>query len=132
MKKIFLMLMCAITMVGFSSCEKDDKVKDSKIIGIWDLVYEEDIKDGEIVDRYEYEEGEYYYEFKKDGTGSWVENDVNDVDDMERWSLDSEILTVVFGEEDVEIYTIIELTKDEMILEEEDGDYTYREHYKKR
>ena len=142
MKKLFFSV-CAASLLLFSACSKDDD-KDvsemsseeisSMIVGTWQSIQEEwsDQVDGEKdsgVDNYDEIGIKETMTFNSDKTWTlWTayeEDDIPDEDtDTGKWRIENNAL-ILYDDESDEEWVIEKLTKDELILSQEEREEDY-------
>lgn len=105
---LFTAIFAAMFVFSTTSCSKDDSATDANIVGTWKRVDDLWRPDGE--------EGDQYWQFKKNGTWIEVETDAGCIA-YGTWRLSGNILTLILESKKVhstESYKINELTKESM------------------
>ena len=122
MKKCFTYLM-AVLLVGliFASCKSNDNV-DSNLLGKWSVTSIETVEDGANVEIKM--DGNNYMFFTFSSEGKYFQ-DVNAYgekwDFNGTWALESNKLILDKGSMDEQVYTILELTGNKLIIETKVG-----------
>ncbi len=131
--KIYGILVMLLLSVGFVSCSDDDKNSEntSKLIGLWDLIYDEGY---EINDGYNYEwsnevNDEYRIEFLDGGVVKEYEyyNNKWNLDDAGTYYVEGNKVYVKYSDGSIEGCTILGLTNNKLVIEyyEKDGSDEY-------
>ena len=117
------MLLFVVSMTALTSCKKTSK---NLIVGKWECTAASYTEDGETETFTEL--NGMIWEFKADGTviGIMPDDLDNGTDISVKYAIVDNVLTMTYTDEDgdpeKETYTIKELTKSKLVLEESDGD----------
>ena len=113
-------LMVSMLSISTSSCNDDDEFSANSLIGKWEFYYTSSYDlDGNLLNEHDVEPGDFWI-FQKNGTFEW-----EDSYDTERdtWKLEGNKLTL-YGDE---VYRILKLTKNELVVKMAWEDQGYRE-----